>query len=210
MKILITAGATRQYIDPVRFISNASSGKMGLALAKAALTAGHKVTLITTVDNSKLKTNDSRLTTIQVETAQQMFKAVKQDFPGCDCLIMAAAVADYTPVKIAKTKIKKSSKSLTIKLKPTPDILKWAGSQKLKNQILIGFALEDKNLRRNAEKKLIEKNLDMIVANSPAAVGADESTVLMKIPGQAWLKLAEMKKATIARYIIRQIQAKYH
>lgn len=231
MKILITAGATRQYIDPVRFISNASSGKMGFALARAALKAGHKVTLITTINNSKLTTNDSRLMTIQVETAQQMFKAVKEHFADCDCLLMAAAVADYTPVRPAKTKIKKSGEELTIKLKPTADILKWAGKhKKVKSKVLVrslnqrknlthqlinssthsrivvGFALEDKNLRRNAEKKLVEKNLDMVIANSPAVVGADESTVQIKTPGQDWVKLTRMKKTTIARHIIKQVQ----
>jgi phosphopantothenoylcysteine decarboxylase / phosphopantothenate---cysteine ligase len=217
MKILITAGATRQYIDPVRFISNASSGKMGLSLAKAALKAGHKVTFITTVSSSELKTQNPKLKTIVVETAQQMFMAVKGHFADCDCLIMAAAVADYTPVKPSGTKIKKTSKSLTIKLKPTTDILRWAGkhkkvkSEKLKGKkrIIVGFALEDRNIRQNAEKKLSEKNLDMIIANPPSAVGAEESIVQIKTPGQSWVKLARMKKTALAKHIIKQVHALY-
>jgi phosphopantothenoylcysteine synthetase/decarboxylase len=214
MRILITAGATRQYIDPVRFISNASSGKMGLALARAALKLGHTVTFVTTVNKPELRTQNSELRIIKVETAEEMFKAVKENFAGCDCLLMAAAVADYTPVKTAKTKIKKNTRSLTIKLKPTADILKWAGKHKKvkskkakgKKRILVGFALEDKNLRQNAEKKLVGKNLDMIVANSPAAIGSDESLVQIKIPGQDWIKLPRMQKTAIARRIIQQLQ----
>ena len=124
MRILITAGGTCEYIDPVRFISNASSGKMGYALARAALKAGHKVTLITTPTDQK---PPSAAKLVNVETAAQMFEAVKKHFSRCDCLIMAAAVADYTPVSPARTKKKKTGKSMTIKLKPTTDILKWAG-----------------------------------------------------------------------------------
>ncbi len=166
MRILITAGATREYIDPVRFISNASSGKMGYALVRAALKAGHKVTLITTVENSKLKTQNSKLLkVVQVETAARDVRCSKETFRTCDCLIMAAAVADYTPAHPAKTKIKKDSRPLTIKLKPTPDILKWAGKHKNESRvtshgsrIIVGFALEDKNCgkmpKRNCERRI--------------------------------------------------------
>jgi len=192
---VITAGGTREYIDPVRFISNASSGKMGFALAKAAKEAGHKVTLISAVKDLKFKT-------INVETAEQMFYAVKKYFNKCDCLIMAAAVSDYTPVKKFKTKIKKSDKNLIIKLKPTIDILKWAGKNKKKNQVVVGFALEDKNLRRNAEKKLKDKNLDMIIANTPLAIGAKKSAVHIKQKNQPWLSLQKADKSFIAKKII--------
>ncbi|MCJ7778403.1 MAG: phosphopantothenoylcysteine decarboxylase [Sedimentisphaerales bacterium] len=200
MRILITAGATREYIDPVRFISNASSGKMGCALAIAALNAGHKVTLITTVNRESCIVN--RATIIKVETAGEMFEAVKKYFPRCDCLIMAAAVSDYMPAHPAKTKIKKTDKPLTIKLKPTIDILKWAGRHKKKNQILVGFALEDRNLRANAERKMQEKNLDMIIANTPAAVGVDKTNVQIKTTQKRWLKLPYTAKTTLAKKII--------
>jgi phosphopantothenoylcysteine synthetase/decarboxylase len=194
LHFLITAGGTREYIDPVRFISNASSGKMGFALAKAAIEAGHKVTLISAVKDLKFKT-------INVETAEQMFCAVKKYFNKCDCLIMAAAVSDYTPVKKSKIKIKKLNKNLIIKLKPTIDILKWAGRNK-KNQIVAGFALEDKNLRKNAEKKLKEKNLDMIIANAPSSIGAEKSAICIKQKNKDWLTIQKADKTVIAKKII--------
>ncbi len=199
MRILITAGGTREYIDPVRFISNASSGRMGYALARAAIKAGHKVTLII-APTAKRPPSEAKV--IEVETTAQMFEAVKKYFERCDCLIMAAAVADYTPARPAKTKIQKTGKPLTIKLKPTTDILKWAGGHKRKNQIVVGFALEDKAVRARAEKKLKEKNLDMIIANTAAAIGSDKSTVQIKIAGREWLKLSQASKATIAQKII--------
>ena len=206
MRILITAGGTREYIDPVRFISNASSGKMGHALVRAALKAGHKVTLITTIEKSKIKNQKSKLRIVTVETAGEMFEAVKKYFPRCDCLIMAAAVSDYTPAHPARTKIKKTDKPLTIKLKPTIDILKWAGTQKnakfRRRRVVVGFALEDKNLRQNAERKMQEKNLDMIIANTPAAIGVDKTNVQIKTTQKRWLKLPYTAKTTIAKKII--------
>ena len=199
MRILITAGGTREYIDPVRFISNASSGRMGYALARAALNAGHKVTLITAPTAQK---PPEHARVVNVESTSQMWKEVKKHFGRCDCLIMAAAVADYTPVRPSQTKLKKTGNHLTIQLKPTPDIVKWAGTHKNKNQLVIGFALEDRNVQRRAEQKLQEKNLDMIVANTPAAVGALRTSVLIKTPGRTWLKLRDANKETIAGKII--------
>jgi phosphopantothenoylcysteine decarboxylase/phosphopantothenate--cysteine ligase len=202
MRIVITAGGTREYIDPVRFISNASSGRMGYALAHAALAAGHEVTLITAPTAQE---PPSEAKTVKAETAARMFEAVKKHFRRCDCLIMAAAVADYTPVRPASTKLKKTGRNLTIKLKPTRDILKWTGEQK-RNQIVVGFALEDKALRARAEKKLHEKNLDMIVANSPAAIGSGKSTVQFKTPGSAWVKIENAAKSTTAGKIIALVE----
>jgi phosphopantothenoylcysteine decarboxylase/phosphopantothenate--cysteine ligase len=204
MRILITVGGTREYIDPVRFISNASSGRMGYALVRAALRAGHKVTLITAPTTQGLP---SGAKVVEVETAAQMFEAVKEGFEICNCLIMVAAVSDYTPVRPSKTKIKKSNKSLILRLKPTADILKWAGKHKRKNQFVVGFALEDRNLRQNAEVKLKEKNLDMIIANTSAAIGTGKSTVQIKTPDCKWLKFPTATKATIARQIIREVES---
>ncbi len=229
MQVLITAGGTREYIDPVRFISNASSGKMGFALTRAALKAGHKVTLITTTEfrienselrikSSKFKILNSKLKIVHAKTAREMFQAVKKHFPKCDCLIMAAAVADYTPARPSTTKIKRTGKSLTIKLKPTHDILKWAGTHKnskLKIQnsklwsqrrLVVGFALEDKNLQENAEKKLREKNLDMIIANTPAAIGAEKTTIQIKTRSTGWTKIKNATKAVIAEKIIQELE----
>jgi len=199
MHFLITAGGTREYIDPVRFISNASSGRMGYALARAALNARHKVTLITAPTTQR---PPSGLRIIKVETAAQMFDAVKKHFDKCDCLIMAAAVSDYTPVRPAKTKIRKTDKGLTIRLKPTADILEWAGKHKKKNQVIVGFALEAKAIRACAEKKLKEKNLDMIIANTFASIGCDRTSVQIRMADHKWLKLRRAIKTTVAKKII--------
>lgn len=199
MRILITAGGTREYIDPVRFISNASSGRMGYALTRAALTAGHTVTLITAPTSLRIP-NGAKV--VRVETTAQMFQAVKKHFSRCDCLIMAAAVADYTPVRPVKTKIKKTGEPITITLKPTSDIIKWAASHKKKTQSVVGFALEDKALRTRAEKKIREKNLDMIIANSPMAIGIGNSSVQIKLPASPWIKIDNATKSTIAKRII--------
>ena len=213
MRLLITTGGTREYIDPVRFITNASSGRMGYALTRAAVKAGHKVTLISASDLQP----PVGVEFVGVDSAAEMFGAVKKHFPRCDCLIMAAAVADFTPDKQAKFKIKKTDKSLTIKLKPTADILKWAGKhkktrrqkiehRKQRTQIVVGFALEDKNLREQAEKKLKEKNLDMIIANTPAAIGSDKSSVQIRIAGGKWLKIPQSSKTAIAIRVIATIE----
>ncbi|MBA7472565.1 Cysteine/Cysteine sulfinic acid decarboxylase [subsurface metagenome] len=198
MHFLITAGGTREYIDPVRFISNASSGQMGYALASAAIKAGHKTTLISAADLQPT----IGVEFVGVDSAAEMFAAVKKFFAKCDCLIMAAAVSDYTPVKKSKIKIKKSKRNLVIRLKPTVDILGWTQKHKKEKQIVVGFALEDKNLRRNAEKKLKEKNLDMIIANPPAAIGAEKSSVHIKTPDHKWLKLPHATKTTVAKKIV--------
>jgi phosphopantothenoylcysteine synthetase/decarboxylase len=204
LHFLITAGPTREYIDPVRFISNASTGKMGYALASAAIKAGHKVTLITGITSLKPPAGAK---TVNVETGLEMFDVVKRHFAKCDCLIMAAAVADYAPVRESKTKIKKGHGPLPLKLKPTPDILKWAGRNK-KNQIVVGFALEDKAIRENAERKLKEKNLDMIIANTPAAISADKTSVQIKAATGKWLKLPHVAKLAAAKRIIRLIDGR--
>ena len=209
MRFLITAGGTREYIDPVRFISNASSGKMGYALARAAIRSGHKVTLITAPVNLK---SPAKAKIVHVESSQEMFEAVKKYFDRVDCLIMAAAVSDYRPKRIATTKIKKSQQTLTIELKPTVDILKWAGGQKKVKgkkggqRIVVGFALEDKRLKEGAGKKMKDKNLDMVIANRPTAIGADNSVVEVKTAGGEWMHLGCAAKATIARQIIRLIE----
>ena len=203
MHFLITAGGTREYIDPVRFISNASSGKMGYCLAEAALKAGHTVTLISAPTNLK---TPKKANLIQVTSSSEMFSAVKKTFKDCDCLIMAAAVSDYTVAKKSTVKIKKNDKQLTLHLKPTTDILKWAGKNK-KGRFIVGFALEDRAVRKNAEKKLVEKHLDMIIANRPTAIGAEQSSVEIKAAGNDWLKIKTAGKAAIAAKIIKLINA---
>jgi len=206
MRILIISGGTREYIDSVRFISNASSGRMGYELARAALKAGHEVKLITTVIPESRFLNKAAI--IKVQSAAEMFDAVKKHFEPCDCLIMSAAVADYTPVKKSKAKIKKLESQLTIQLKPTKDILKWAGEHKNvkdKKRIVIGFALEDINLLQNAEKKLKEKNLDMIIANDVSAINSQKTTVHIKNALTDWQTIENSTKTSIAKAIIQLI-----
>lgn len=199
MDFVITAGGTREYIDPVRFISNASSGRCGYALARAAVKAGHGVTLITAPSCLR---PPGGAKVVAVETGREMFAAVKNLFKNCDCLIMAAAVTDYAPASRARTKIKKADRRLTIELRPTPDILKWVGRHKKKGQVVVGFALEDRKLRANAERKLQEKNLDMIVANTPAAIGCDEVCVHIKTLCGEWLRFGPTSKTRMAEKVI--------
>ncbi len=200
LHLIITAGGTREHLDPVRYISNASSGRMGYALARAAIKAGHKVTLITAPTSLE---PPRRADVVQVVSAAQMFAAVKKHFRACDVLIMAAAVADYTPVKKEKAKRKKEKGALTLKLKPTADILAWVGKHKTK-QYIVGFALEDRDLKASAEKKLHSKKADMIIANTPAAIGGESSCVYLKTPQTSWTKL-QGKKDCIAVLILKAI-----
>jgi phosphopantothenoylcysteine decarboxylase/phosphopantothenate--cysteine ligase len=144
---------------------------------------------------------------VEVESARDMFEAIKSRFGKCDCLIMAAAVSDYTPVRSARAKIRRGNRVITLKLKPTPDILKWASSHKKPNRVVVGFALEDKNLRSNAERKLRQKNLDMIVANTPAAISSEQSEVFVKTAGKKWLRIARAPKQLVARRLISLIQS---
>ena len=206
LNILITAGGTREYIDPVRFIANASSGQMGYALARAAIRAGHTVTLITAPSSLH---PPKEATVVAVVTSGEMFKAVKGNFANCDCLIMAAAVSDYKPAAVSQTKIKKGSDTfnLSLQLKPTRDILKWAGRNKSNGQIVVGFALEDTDIFANAETKLKSKKLDMIVANEPAAIGADKSTVHIKTKTTDWQTLANQTKSASAKKVLGVIEA---
>ncbi len=163
-KILISAGPTQEPIDPVRFISNRSSGKMGYALAEEFRKKGADVTLVS--GPVALPDPHRDIKVIKVKDAQQMFAACTAEFPDTFITIMAAAVADYTPEKTSVEKIKKTGKNLNIQLTPTKDILAHLGSIKKKNQILIGFALETHDETKNALKKLHNKNLDCIVLNS--------------------------------------------
>ena len=203
LQFLITAGGTREYIDPVRFISNASTGTMGYELARSALLAGHDVTLITAPTNLDTPKGAG---VVKVESARDMFEAVKDKFGGCDCLIMTAAVSDYTPAKPARHKMKKSPGAITLKLKPTQDILKWAGTHKKQNQVVVGFALEDRDIKTGAERKLREKKLDMIVANTPAAIGSERCEVWVKKAGQEWRRFADAPKRHVASRLIRLIE----
>jgi phosphopantothenoylcysteine decarboxylase/phosphopantothenate--cysteine ligase len=176
-KILITAGPTEEPLDPVRFITNLSSGKMGYALAKVARRHGAQVTLITGPTNLSLPSVEN---IIKVRTAQEMHKAVIDNYKKSTVIIKAAAVADYRPKIFVKEKIKKDNKPRAIELERNPDIIAEIGQNK-KNIVLVGFAMETKNLLANAREKLKKKNMDLIVANSLREEGAGFQTNTNKI-----------------------------
>jgi len=203
MHLLITAGGTREYIDPVRFISNASSGRMGIALARAGLRAGHEVTLILA---PAVLRPPRAATVVPVVSAAEMFAAVKSHFEGCDALVMAAAVSDYTPIRPGRTKRKKQPGPWTLTLKPTPDILAWAGRHK-RGRVVVGFALEDRDVLSRAEAKRRAKHADLIVANTPQAIGATESEAWIRSgePDSRWLPVRGSKDR-LARAILRQVE----
>jgi len=168
-RVLITLGATREYLDPVRFISNGSSGKMGLALAKAIFYQGGEPILVAgdvKVDIPKW------FKALRVETAEEMLKACLELYPSVDAVFMNAAVSDYRFEKVYDHKLKKKERELLVRLVPTPDILKELGRRK-KHQILVGFAVETQNLVENALNKLQRKNLDAIVVNPSEVMGGD-------------------------------------
>ena len=168
--VVITAGPTFEALDPVRFIGNHSSGKMGICIAEEAAERGAKVTLI--LGPSKLSTNHPDIETINVKSAQDMYEAAVEQYPTADATVMAAAVADYRPKTISAQKIKKKDGEMFIELERTKDIAAELGKQKRKNQLNIGFALETQNEMKNAQKKLIKKNFDFIVLNSLNDKGA--------------------------------------
>lgn len=168
-KVLITAGPTHEQIDPVRFIGNNSSGKMGVELAKQAQKLGAEVTLI--IGPNKLDLIDG-ITWINVKSAEEMYTQVHKSLKKADIIIMSAAVADFKPKNVSLQKIKKNNAALQLELEPTQDILKSVGAIKTKKQLLVGFALESDNELKNAKKKLVTKNLDLIILNSLNDKGA--------------------------------------
>ncbi len=204
-KVLITAGPTYERIDPVRFIGNFSTGKMGYALADAAARAGADVTVISGPVN--VKASEHSVKVIPVESACQMYDACVKAFPESDIVIMCAAVADYAPVDVHDTKIKReNTEGMTIELKRNPDIAAALGSVKRPDQLLVGFALETDHEAENAVRKLKAKNLDMIVLNSLAVPGAGFATdtnqvTIFKADGSE-LSLPLMSKAETAANII--------
>lgn len=170
MKILISAGPTREYLDPVRFISNPSTGRMGYLIAHECLKKGHSVTLVSGPTHLAPPAG-ARL--IKVESAEEMKAAILKSFPDSDVLIMSAAVSDWRPAKKSSGKIKRK-KSWNLKFVPNPDILKAAGKIKKKHQKAVGFALETSDILKNAGKKLKEKKLDLIIADTPDFFGDEK------------------------------------
>ena len=204
-KILITAGPTREPIDPVRFISNPSSGKMGFAVARAAEYRGAKVTLITGPTNLL---DPNNVAVIRVNTAKEMARAVFDNLEQSDIIIKTAAVSDYRPKDYAEQKLKKEKDELVLSLEKTQDILKEIGRNK-KEQILVGFAAETEQLERYAEQKLIEKNLDIIVGNivghPDSGFGADTNTVTLFYKDGTKENLSNMPKDEVANLLLDRI-----
>ncbi|MFN2216127.1 MAG: bifunctional phosphopantothenoylcysteine decarboxylase/phosphopantothenate--cysteine ligase CoaBC [Anaerolineales bacterium] len=207
--VMVTAGGTREPIDPVRYISNQSSGKQGYALAQAAIDAGGSVTLISTPTALRPPIG---ATCVFVQTAQEMLDAVISNLPGMDALIMAAAVADFRPERSSKDKIKKKDGLPTLALESTVDILAAINSEehsKLRPRILVGFAAESQDLLQNAKDKLVSKNLDMIAANdisaSDAGFSVDNNRVTLLFPNGDKQELPLQSKAEVAEAIIARV-----
>lgn len=205
LKVLVTAAGTREPIDPVRFVGNRSSGKMGYAVAQMAAERGAEVLLISGPSALAVPAN---VKAIKVETTNEMLEACLEAYDKVDIVIKAAAVADYRPRDVADQKIKKKTDdALTVVMDKNPDILKTLGSKKT-HQVLIGFAAETQNLLANASEKIIKKNLDMIVANDVTAAGAgfntDTNIVKLLYPSGEVLALEQMPKVAVANVILDQ------
>lgn len=205
-KVLVTAGATRESIDPVRFITNHSSGKMGFAVAKAAMLRGAEVTVVaahTDVEPPMF------VNVVNVNSAEDMFCAVKEHLDESDIIIKAAAVADYTPVAVADNKIKKSDGDMSIPLKRTTDILSYIGEHKREGQIVCGFSMETENVIENSRKKLAKKNCDMICANSIKKAGAGfggDTNIITMITSDRDEELELMSKFDAANIILDRLK----
>ena len=208
VKVLVTAGATREAMDPVRFITNHSSGKMGCAIARCAMERGAEVTLIAASVSVELP---PFMKIICVVSAQDMYEAVREHYEEQDIIIKVAAVSDYTPAMVAEEKMKKHEGELKLELKKTTDILKFLGENRKEGQFLCGFSMETEHMIENSKAKLVKKNVDMIVANNlkteGAGFGTDTNCVTL-ITKDEVTELAKMSKDEVAGELLRAIQVK--
>lgn len=205
VRVLVTAGPTREKLDPVRYITNNSTGKMGYAIAKVAMLKGAEVTLVT--GHTSLEPIHF-VNTINVESAEDMYNAVIANAENADIVIKAAAVADYTPLTVADNKIKKSDGDMSIPLKRTKDIIKELGTKKKPGQFICGFSMETENMLENSVKKLESKNLDMIVANNLKVAGAGfgtDTNVITMITNKESIELPIMSKEDCAGKLLDKI-----
>ena len=201
-KVLITSGRTKENIDPIRYLSNNSSGKMGYSLAQAAIDLGAEVTLISGPTN--LEIPEGLKSFVSVESALEMYEKVDEYFGDTDIFIACAAVADYRPKEYKKEKIKKSDSDLILELVRNPDILFEMGKKK-DNQLLIGFAAETNDIKENALKKLEKKNLDFIVANNASTMGNNTNTVEIIRKNKTSIKINQKNKIELAYDILKEI-----
>ena len=205
-KVLVTAGPTQEAIDPVRYITNHSTGKMGYALAKIAMRRGADVTLITAPTNLPAPLFAD---VVPVVSAQEMFDAVKERAPQMDIIIKAAAVADYTPVSVSDEKIKKKDGDLSLPMRRTTDILAYLGEHRKPGQFICGFSMETENLVENSKKKLQKKNADLIVANNLRDEGAGfgtDTNVVTLVMEEGIVELPCMSKEEVAEAVLDAIQ----
>ena len=207
MKFLVTAGPTREPIDPVRYVSNRSSGKMGYAIAEAALDAGHEVILISG-QVSLQPPPAAKL--VSVLTSDEMFDAVHRDASKCDICVMCAAVADYKPASVSPTKIKKRSENVSLELIPTRDILNSLGHWHDRRFLLVGFAAETNDIEKNAARKLREKNCDIMIANdvssAKSGMESDKNEVTILFQNGEQQKISRAPKKFIARELVKIFQ----
>ena len=206
LTFLITSGPTREYIDPVRYLTNASSGKTGKYLAEAALKKGHKVIFVSGPGGA-LPEGSARVH--NVVSARGMFRKTAANFSKADIVIGAAAVADYSPSRISRVKIKSGKDSASISLKKNTDILKYLGARKGK-KVVAGFALETGSVNENARRKLIDKNLDFIVANGPENIGGEKANAAIIRRDRSRLNLKNVSKRILAARIIDETERVFY
>ncbi|MDY7010059.1 MAG: phosphopantothenoylcysteine decarboxylase [Planctomycetota bacterium] len=208
MKIIVTTGPTREYIDSVRFITTASSGKMGYAVAAEAVLSGHEVTLIT---GPTAIDPPAGCKVVRFVTVRELAQALDERFDDCDALIMAAAVGDFTVEKPAGTKISRSAGPVRITLEPTEDVLAGLCRRKRPGQIIVAFAVEDlptEQAEAKARDEMQRKNADYVVLNPPAAMGAETSEACILSPDGIVLTWARRAKTDLARQIIALLETK--
>lgn len=201
-RILITSGPTRQYLDPVRYLTNASSGRMGQALARAALDCGHQVTIVSGPVAIEYP-NECELH--NVVTTDELLDACCQQFPNCDGLIGAAAPCDYRPMRVAPQKIAKTGDPLLLELVETPDVVASLGAVKRPFQWIVGFALETNDERFRAITKMLKKSCDLMVVNGPSAIDSLDNRVEILAPDGSVVSSASGSKYAVAEEIMRQI-----
>jgi len=203
MRLLVTAGPTREPLDPVRFLSNGSSGRMGYAIAAAAARRGHDVLLIT---GPAEIAPPADVTTVRVVTAMQMLDACLRNFAEADALVMTAAVCDYRPAAYSESKLKKDGQTdLVLRLVPNPDVLATLGAQKGR-QVLIGFALETHDALANARHKLKAKGCDALVLNAPASIGSAKADFTLLTADGATEHLGTLDKSALAERLIDLVE----
>lgn len=205
-KVLVTAGPTKEFIDPFRCLTNPSTGKMGIAIANECAKRGAEVILVSSINDDSIS---NKVKKVKIISTNDMFEAVKNNFKDCDFIIKAAAVSDYTPVQVFDKKVKKQDGNLSIEFKRTQDILKYVGDNKSDNQKVIGFAAETNNLIGYAKEKIIKKNLDYIVANDISkkdiGFGSDDNEVYIIDKHDNIKKIDKNSKNNIAKAIIDEI-----